>query len=201
MGLFRHHHRTAPVEATAATAANEDTFETHFLRYLRTFDGTKRDFSEVETLFNELYDDDFYENKNDTLVTKDQVKEAHTRLFEIGSKVTLMHFKQKRPDQIDIKYRIFNAEKNRTIHQLIIIKDKKIIRAEDLDKQEERREEKEIRTEEVCMGGCGRREERMCADPYMMDPYADPYRRGGLMHDVRRDERMIRRDERMCRRW
>lgn len=199
MGLFRHHHRTAPVEATAATAANEDTFETHFLRYLRTFDGTKRDFSEVETLFNELYDDDFYENKNDTLVTKDQVKEAHTRLFEIGSKVTLMHFKQKRPDQIDIKYRIFNAEKNRTIHQLIIIKDKKIIRAEDLDKQEERREEKEIRREEV--RPTTRREERMMyADP-MMDPYADPYRRGGLMHDVRRDERMIRRDERMCRRW
>ena len=203
MGLFRHH-RTAPVEATAATAANEDTFETHFLRYLRTFDGTKRDFSEVEALFNELYYDDFYENKNDTLVTKDQVKEAHTRLFEIGSKVTLMHFKQKRPDQIDIKYRIFNAEKNRTIHQLIIIKDKKIIRAEDLDKQEERREEKEIRREEMPMGGypTTRREERMMyADPYMMDPYADPYRRGGLMHDVRRDERMIRRDERMCRRW
>jgi len=27
----------------------------------------------------------------------------------------------------------------------------------------------------------------------MMDPYADPYRRDGLVHDIRRDERMFRR--------
>ena len=192
MGLFRHHHRTAPVEAAAA--ANEDTFETHFLRYLRTFDGTKRDFSsEVEALFNELYDDDFYESKNDTLVTKDQVKQAHTRLFELGSKVTLTHFKHKSPDKIDVKYNLVNAEIDRTIHQLIIIKDKKIIRAENLDqvKQEERREEKEIRREEMVRveeyptRREVRREERMMcadpyADPYMMDPYADPVGQGIL---------------------
>lgn len=207
MGLFRHHHRTAPVEA----AANEDTFETHFLRYLRTFDGSKREFSEVEALFNQLYDDDFYESKNDTLITKDQVKEAHTRLFELGSKVTLTHFKHNGVNQIDIKYRLVNAETDRTIHQLLTTKDKKIIRAENLDQaKQECREEKEIRREEVRMEEYPRREIRreermMCADPYadpyMIDPYADPYRRGGLMHDIRRDERRVRRDERMCRRF
>eukprot|EP00985_Skeletonema_marinoi_P025707 scaffold19128_cov80-Skeletonema_marinoi.AAC.1 len=69
MGLFRHHHHhTATVEAEAV----QDTFETHFLRYLRTFDGSKREFSDVEALFNQLYDNDFYESKNDTLITKDQ---------------------------------------------------------------------------------------------------------------------------------
>ncbi len=187
--LFRHHHRTAPAQAQAA--ATEDTFETHFLRYLRTFDGTKREFSEVEALFNELYDDDYYESKKDTLVTKDQVRLAHTRLFEIGSKVTLLHFKHKGADKIDIKYRVVNAEADRTIHQLIIIKNKKIIRAEDMD---QRIEECPARREV-------RREERMMRDdPYMvmMDPYADPYRRGGLVRDIRRDERMVRRCER---RW
>ena len=107
MGLFRHHHHhTATVEAEAV----QDTFETNFLRYLRTFDGSKRAFSEVEALFNQLYDDDFYESKNDTLITKDQVKQSHTRLFELGSKVTLTHFKHKGVDQIDIKYRLVNAE-------------------------------------------------------------------------------------------
>ena len=197
MGLFRHHHRTAPVEA----AANEDNFETHFLRYLRTFDGSKREFSsEVEALFNQLYDDDFYESKNETLISKDQVKQVHTRLFEIGSKVTLTHFKHKGPDRIDIKYRLENAEEDRTIHQLIVTKGMKIIRAEDLDQaRQERREE--IRREEVRMMEPRRelrREERMMyadpyANPYMMDPYADPYRRDGLVHDIRRDERMFRR--------
>ena len=168
MGLFRHHHRTAPVEA----AANEDTFQTHFLRYLRTFDGSKREFSEVEALFNQLYDDDFYESKNDTLITKDQVKQAHTRLFELGSKVTLTHFKHKEVNQIDIKYRLVNAETDRTIHQLLTTKDKKIIRAENLDQaKQECREEKEIRREEVRMEEYPRREIRreermMCADPY-----------------------------------
>ena len=161
--LFRHHHRTAPAQAQAA--ATEDTFETHFLRYLRTFDGSKCEFSEVETLFNELYDDDYYESKKDTLVTKDQVRLAHTRLFEIGSKVTLLHFKHKGADKIDIKYRVVNAEADRTIHQLIVIKNKKIIRAEDMD---QRIEECPARRE-VC------REERMMRDdPYMVmnDPYA-----------------------------
>lgn len=203
--LFRHQHRNAPAQATAAAASNEDTFETHFLRYLRTFDGSKREFSEVEALFDELYDDDFYERKNETLVTKDQVKQAHTRLFELGSKVTLTHFKHKGPDKIDIKYRLVNVEADRTIHHLIIIKNKKIIRAENMDQtKQERSEEKEIRREEVHMAECPtrrevHREERMmCGDPYMMDPYADPYRRGGLVHDIRRDERMMRRDER---RW
>ena len=205
MGLFRHH-RTAPAEA----AANENTFETHFLRYLRTFDGSKREFSEIEALFNQLYDDDFYESNHDTLITKDQVKQAHTRLFELGSKVTLMHFKHKGVDKIDIKYRLVNAEADRTIHQLVTTKDKKIIRAENLDQpKQERREEKEIRREEVVrMEECPRRrevrrEERMLcgADPYTMDPCVDPYRRGGLVHDIRRDERRVRRDERMCRRF
>ena len=218
MGLFRHHHRTAPVEA----AVNEDNFETHFLRYLRTFDGSKREFSsEVEALFDQLYDDNFYESKNETLITKDQVKQVHTRLFEIGSKVTLTHFKHKGPDRIDIKYRLENAEEDRTIHQLILTKDMKIIRAENLDQaRQERHEEKEIRREEVRMMEPRRelrreermmyadpmlmdrrelrREERMMyadpyANPYMMDPYADPYRRDGLVHDIRRDERMFRR--------
>src|SRR6056300_763213 len=174
--LFRHHHRTAPAQAQAA--ATEDTFETHCLRYLRTFDGSKC----------ELSDDDYYESKKDTLVTKDQVRLAHTRLFEIGSKVTLLHFKHKGADKIDIKYRVVNAEADRTIHQLIIIKNKKIIRAEDMD---QRIEECPARREV-------RREERMMRDdPYMvmMDPYADPYRRGGLVRDIRRDERMVRRCE------
>jgi hypothetical protein len=204
MGLFRHHHRTAPVEAATA---DEDTFETHFLRYLRTFDGSKREFSDVEVLFDQLYDDDFYESKNDTLVTKDQVRQAHTRLFELGSTVTLIHFKHNGVNQIDIKYRLVNTEADRTIHQMITTKDKKIIRAENLDQaKQERREEKEIHREEVHMEECPRREMRreermMCADPYVMDPYADPYRRGGLVHDIRRDERRVRRDERMCRRF
>ena len=201
MGLFRHHHHHAAT--TEAEAAQQETFETHFLRYLRTFDGSKREFSEVETLFNQLYDDDFYENKNDTLITKDQVKQSHTRLFELGSKVTLLHFKHKGVNQVDIKYRLVNAESDRTIHQLITIKDRKIIRAENPDQA---KQEREIRREEVRMEECPRREVRreermMYADPYMMDPYADPCRRGGLMHDIRRDERRVRRDERMCRRF
>ena len=204
MGLFRHHHHTATVQAEAV----QDTFETHFLRYLRTFDGSKRAFSEVEVLFNQLYDDDFYESKNETLITKDQVKQSHTRLFELGSKVTLTHFKHKGVDQIDIKYRLVNAESDRVIHQLIATKDRKIIRAENLDQA---KHEHEIRREEVCMEECPRREVRreermmMCADPYadpyMMDPYVEPCRRGGLVHDIRRDGRRVRRDERMCRRF
>ncbi|KAL7493049.1 hypothetical protein ACHAWT_002289 [Skeletonema menzelii] len=211
MGLFRHHHRhhtdTATTEANAEAAQEQDTFETHFLRYLRTFDGSKREFSEVEALFNQLYDDDFYESKNDTLITKDQVKQSHTRLFELGSKVTLIHFKHKGVNHVDIKYRLVNAECDRTIHQLITTKDRKIIRAENPDQA---KQEREIHREEVRMEECPRREVRreermMCddpyADPYMMDPYAEPCRRGGLMHDIRRDERRVRRDERMCRRF
>ena len=200
MGLFSHHRHHA---ATEAEAAQQETFETHFLRYLRTFDGSQREFSDVEALFNQLYDDDFYENKNDTLITKDQVKQSHTRLLELGSKVTLLHFKHKGVNQVDIKYRLVNAESDRTIHQLITIKDRKIIRAENPDQA---KQEREIRREEVRMEECPRREVRreermMYADPYMMDPYADPFRRGGLMHDIRRDERRVRRDERMCRRF
>ena len=181
--LFRHHHRTP-------AAANEDNFETRLLRYLRTFDGSKREFSsEVEALFNQLYDDDFCESKNETLITKDQVKQVHTRLFEIGSKVTLTHFKHKGPDRIDIKYRLVNAEEDRTIHQLIVTKGMKIIRAEDLDQaRQERHEEKEIRREEVRMMyadpyRCGG---YPYADPYMMDPCVDPYRCDGLVHDNHR---------------
>jgi hypothetical protein len=201
MGLFRHHRHHAAT--TEAEAAQQETFETHFLRYLRTFDGSQREFSDVEALFNQLYDDDFYENKNDTLITKDQVKQSHTRLLELGSKVTLLHFKHKGVNQVDIKYRLVNAESDRTIHQLITIKDRKIIRAENPDQA---KQEREIRREEVRMEECPRREVRreermMYADPYMMDPYADPCRRGGLMHDIRRDERRVRRDERMCRRF
>ena len=52
MGLFRHRQRTAPAQAEAA-AANEDSFEVHFLGYISTFDEYKRDFSEVYAHFNQ----------------------------------------------------------------------------------------------------------------------------------------------------
>ncbi|KAL7534767.1 hypothetical protein ACHAWF_004943 [Thalassiosira exigua] len=134
------HHNAAPAEV------NVETFEQHFIRYLRTFDGSKKDFSNVEVLFDVLYADNFYERKDGIFIPKDYLKQAHVQFFELGSKVTLTHFKRKSLDTIDIKYRMVNSEVDITVHQLITTKDGKIVQARGFDEaiDEERRCEAEI---------------------------------------------------------
>ena len=67
--------------------------ESALRQYFAAIDGTKKDFSEVQHLFDALYHDDFtLVFKDGETTSRDDMKEVHAGYLSEGSKVTLIHF-------------------------------------------------------------------------------------------------------------
>jgi hypothetical protein len=66
------------------------SIENKFRAYLATLDGSFRDFSSVEHLFEDLYHSGFVLQENENILDRKQMKQFHAKAFEMGSRATLL---------------------------------------------------------------------------------------------------------------
>ena len=117
--------------------------EPAFRQYAAAFDGTKKDFSEVEPLFDALYHNNFtaekkvYNKEHDKYriqqVKRDEVKEAHKAYLAKGSKVTIVHYRKIGLNCIDVEACLTSAEEERTVRIVFSIEDGKLAHGEEVD--------------------------------------------------------------------
>ena len=111
------------------------TLEQKFRQYLAAFDGKKKDFSEVEHLFDALFHQNFCDAihyRQEGPQTREQVKALHARYFAMGTKATLIYYRRVGLKTIDVSYHLFNDEEDVVTRQLITREFKHIVRTQQL---------------------------------------------------------------------
>ena len=110
------------------------TFEDKVRQYAALFDGTKKDFSEVESAFDDLYHDDFH----GPFVDKDTKKEYDRQRLAAGAKITNVTYTRIDYNKALIQFCLESEDDNDEsssssssilLKFLVTIKDKKIIEA------------------------------------------------------------------------
>ena len=80
---------------TNKATATTQTFEDKVRQYGALFDGTKKDFSEVETIFDNLYHEDFVgTTSNGEELNKETKKELDKQRLAAGAKITNVTYKR-----------------------------------------------------------------------------------------------------------
>jgi len=108
------------------------TLEQKFRQYLAAFDGKKKDFSEVEHLFDALFHKEFCDTINfrQQAVSREQMKALHAKYFAMGTKATLVHYRRVGFSTIDVSYNLFNDQEEVVTRQLITRQNGRIVRAQ-----------------------------------------------------------------------
>ncbi len=100
--------------------------------YLAEFDGTKKNFDEVDYLFEIIYDDEYTDVINGMRVTKEQLREIHAKHFSLGSRVSIVH-SERGVGSVFVNYRLSNDKNDMFIQSSVAIESNKFIRARTLD--------------------------------------------------------------------
>ena len=103
--------------------------------YLAEFDGTaKKDFEDVDYLFDLIYHDDYTEIINGKQVTKAQLKKIHAKHFStLGSRASIVQCKKGMGSVVLVNYRLSNDRNDMFIQSSVTIEGNKFIRARTLD--------------------------------------------------------------------
>lgn len=100
----------------------------HTLRaFVSSFDGTKKEFSEIEVLFEAVFDDEYIQVDGDTL-NKSQMKQVHTNFLAMGTTATLLHCKV-HGGTADFKIRMTNEKVDVIVHFSATLRDGKLLQA------------------------------------------------------------------------
>ena len=93
----------------------------NLLSYLAAFDGTIKEFIEVEHIFDAIYHDNFLHYDVCTF-DKDQMRKIHSNYLSLGSKATVIHcaVANNNVDAI-VKYRLTNEKFDTVIHDYCTI--------------------------------------------------------------------------------
>ncbi|KAL3778241.1 hypothetical protein ACHAWO_012111 [Cyclotella atomus] len=108
------------------------SIENKLRAYLATLDGSFRDFSSVEHLFEDLYHSGFVLQENENILDRKQMKQFHAKAFEMGSRATLL-LRVTSQDSIEYKFRLTNNHWNIVIHCAAEVKDGKLYKAQPVD--------------------------------------------------------------------
>ena len=100
--------------------------------YLAEFDGTKKNFEDVDYLFEIIYDDEYTDVINGMRVTKEQLREIHAKHFSLGSRVSIIH-SERGVGSVFVNYRLSNDKNDMFIQSSVAIESNKFIRARTLD--------------------------------------------------------------------
>jgi len=100
--------------------------------YLAEFDGTKKNYEEIDYLFELIYDDEYTDIINGKKVTKDQLRKIHAKHFSLGSRVSIVHF-ERGAGSVFVNYRLSNDKNDMFIQSNIAVERNKFIRARSLD--------------------------------------------------------------------
>ena len=115
--------------------ATTQTFEDKVRQYLALFDGTKKDFSEVEAIFDDLHHDDFMVTlSNGEELDKEAKKELIKQRLAAGAKITNVAYTRIDYNKALIELCMESEGKDVIIQTLVTIKDKKIIESRQVDR-------------------------------------------------------------------
>ena len=112
------------------------TFKPSLEKYLAAYDGTTKDFSDVEPLFDGLFHHDFTlvrgkRNGKVQTLTRDATRKIHSRQLALGSKAALIHYRRIGLFCFDIKIQLENHKEGHmdTICATFAVLDGKIAKA------------------------------------------------------------------------
>ena len=117
--------------------ATTQTFEDKVRQYLALFDGTKKDFSEVEAIFDDLHHDDFmFTLSNGEEFDREEAKKEFTKQrLAAGAKITNVAYTRIDYNKALIEFCVEESEdKDVIVQNLVTINDKKIIEARQVDR-------------------------------------------------------------------
>jgi len=123
-----------PIEMVSDKLGVEDRLR----QYYAAFDDTKKDFTEVEDLFDELYDKEFTMQHNGFILGRTMVKQLHKEYMSRGTKATIIHYRYTFGQYIDVKYHaISNGDKKEDredfiLHMIYTIRNEKLISSRSL---------------------------------------------------------------------
>ena len=107
------------------------TAETSLRQYWSMFNGTKKDFSEVEPQFDLTFHEQFTHIFQDgRILTREQTKQHHTNHLAKGSTISIIHFKVASPNDADVQFSVKNDEECQVFRVLFAIKDNKLQKAQ-----------------------------------------------------------------------
>lgn len=85
--------------------------ETSLRQYWSMFNGTKKDFSEVEPQFDLTFHKQFTHIFQDgQILTREQTKQHHANHLAKGSTISIIHFKAVSPDYVDVQFSVKNVK-------------------------------------------------------------------------------------------
>lgn len=120
-------------------------------RYYTSYDGTPKQFEEVEALFDSVYHENFTLFLNDngdyidpvrgnlvgreTILDRDAVKKFHASYLTKGAKVTLIHFRRIGLDCVDVQFKVESKSKGdtREFRMVYTIEDNQIVRSQEVN--------------------------------------------------------------------
>ena len=110
------------------------TAEASLRHYWSMFNGTKKDFSEVESQFELTFHEQFTHIFQDgRILTREETKQHHTNHLAKGSIISIIHFKVVSPDYADVQFSVKNDEECQVFRVLFTIKDNKLLKAQLVD--------------------------------------------------------------------
>jgi len=117
--------------AKPTTTTKRTTFKQKVRQYAAFFDGSDKDFSDVESAFDDLYHDDFLGTEsNGEEVNKETKKQLDEKRLAAGAKVTHVAYTRTDWNKALVKYHLEIDGKSIISKYLVTIKDKKVIEAQ-----------------------------------------------------------------------
>lgn len=99
----------------------------NFEAYIAAFDGTPKDYSQVSHIVDAVYHDEFEYQADGKPVDKGVIKQYQAKFFALGSKATLLHFKEVGSETVEFEFRLVNENFDTVFHNVAQVKDNKII--------------------------------------------------------------------------
>lgn len=120
------------INNNAKASSKATTFEDKVRQYASLFDGNKKDFSEVESMFNDLYHDDYQGTVSDGVeLSREAKKQLDSERLASGVKVTNVEYTRIGLNKALVEFHLDKESEGHYVvaQDLVTIKDKKIIEA------------------------------------------------------------------------
>eukprot|EP00984_Skeletonema_dohrnii_P030642 scaffold22288_cov153-Skeletonema_dohrnii-CCMP3373.AAC.5 len=118
------------------------TFEQQYRQYLSIFDGEKIDgqaANRAREMFNAVYHGNVQSTEYGGYpINRSQIEHLHKLHLSLGSKITLIHFREEGLQAVDVKFQVVNKQENTIVHNILTLEDNKIIKVqtrEDYDEE------------------------------------------------------------------
>ena len=115
------------------------TFEQQYRKYLSLFDGEKKDGKEANRLFHAIYHGNVQSTEYGGYpINRSQIEHLNKIHLSLGSKITLIHFREEGLQAVGVKFQVVNKQENTIFHNILTLEDNKIIKVqtrEDYDEE------------------------------------------------------------------